>query len=196
MAVVGVVTVVLFAGACGGKEGPLGPTATVPQATTTTDPYAVPPVIDEAYVNRVLAGLDQVVGDAVRSVVRTRLLDEEVLLRLKAISSDDALQLKLNGLQKDLLGGMEGYRDPPGNKITTATRLIAANPSCVFAEVVKNFSAVNADGAQHLSIQWVALVPLDPTRDPKHYNVTGWMFAYDGFPDDRSEPPDPCDGFS
>ena len=28
---------------CGGKEEPLGPTATVPQGTTTTNPYAIPP---------------------------------------------------------------------------------------------------------------------------------------------------------
>ena len=35
--------------ACGGKDEPLVPTATVPQGTsTTTNPYAVPPVIDEA----------------------------------------------------------------------------------------------------------------------------------------------------
>ena len=32
--------------------------ATVPAPTTTTNPYAVPAVIDAAYVNRVLAGLD------------------------------------------------------------------------------------------------------------------------------------------
>jgi hypothetical protein len=30
--------------------------ATVPAPTTTTNPYAVPAVIDAAYVNRVLAG--------------------------------------------------------------------------------------------------------------------------------------------
>ena len=57
-------------GACGGgDDDALGPTATLPQATTTTDPYAVPAVIDEAYVNRVLAGLDQAVGEVTRLVV-------------------------------------------------------------------------------------------------------------------------------
>ncbi len=45
--------------------------ATVPPATTTTNPYAVPAVIDVAYVNRVLAGLDAVMGDAGRSLVRS-----------------------------------------------------------------------------------------------------------------------------
>ena len=36
--------------------------ATVPAPTTTTNPYAVPAVIDAAYVNRVLAGLDAADG--------------------------------------------------------------------------------------------------------------------------------------
>jgi hypothetical protein len=192
MAVVGVVTVVLFAGACGGKEEPLGPTATVPQATTTTDPYAVPPVIDEAYVNRVLAGLDQVVGDAVRSVVRTRLLDEEVYYRLMAVSSGDAFQLKLDSLQRDLLGGMTGYPASPGNKVTRVTRLISIKISCIFAEVTKDFAALNSTGETNLSTEWVALVPLDPTRDTHSYNPTHWVFVYDGLRADESAPPDPC----
>ena len=61
LAVVGLVVAALLATACGDKDEPLGPIGSVPQATTTTNPYAVPEVIDEAYVNRVcLAGsLDQ-----------------------------------------------------------------------------------------------------------------------------------------
>ncbi len=84
----------LVLAACGGDKEPLGPTATVPQPTTTTDPYAVPAVIDEAYVNRVLAGLDQAVGDIVRLVVSTRDIPPEVIDRLKAMYVGDALQLK------------------------------------------------------------------------------------------------------
>ena len=46
-------------GCGGGKDRVAGvPTATVP--TVPPDPYSVPAVIDEAYVNRVLAALDQV----------------------------------------------------------------------------------------------------------------------------------------
>ncbi|MFN2504089.1 MAG: hypothetical protein ABR540_07650, partial [Acidimicrobiales bacterium] len=47
------------------------PSATVgteAPSTTSADPYAVPAVIDEAYVNRVLAGLDAAVGEVVRLV--------------------------------------------------------------------------------------------------------------------------------
>jgi len=193
---VGVLVATLLLVACSDNEDPLGPAATLPQGTTTTNPYAVPAVIDEAYVNRVLAGLDQVVGDAIRLLAQRRLLDEDVYYRLRAVSSGDVFQLKLDGLQTDLLGGMSGYPESPGNKLTTVSRVISASSSCIFAEVLKDFSAVNADGASNLSRQWIALVPLDPPRDAGSYNPTRWMFIYDGFSPDRTEPPNPCSGKS
>jgi hypothetical protein len=189
----GVVLTVLLAGACADKSEPLGPTATLAQPTTTTDPYAIPPVIDEAYVNRVLAGLDAIVGDAVRHVMRTRLLDEEVFYLLRAVSSnDDTFRLKMDGLQEDLFAGMSGYRAEPGNKTTIVVRLLSASSTCLFAEVQKDFSAVNATGESHLSTEWVALVPIDLARDTAKHNATRWMFAYDGFRADMSAPPNPC----
>jgi hypothetical protein len=191
LAVVGVVVATLLT-SCGGKEEPLGPTATVPQGTTTTNPYAIPPVIDAAYVNRVLAGLDQVIGDAVRLVVKNRVVDEEVYYRLSSVYLGDTLQLNLDGIQEDLLGGMRGYRETPGNNVTTVTRLITATNTCVFAEVVKDYAPVNASGQANLSTQWVALVPLDFQRDVRHYNPTSWILLYEGFRDDLTQPADPC----
>jgi len=191
-AVVGMVMVGLLVGGCGGKEDALGPTATLPQPTTTTDPYAIPAVIDEPYVNRVLAGLDQAVGDVVRIVVGSRTIPPEAIERLKAIYVGDALQLKVDGLQNDMFRGFSGYRAVPGNKTTTVTRIIEATPSCIFAEVHKDFSAVSTNSDPALSIQWVALRPLDQTRDPMGYNSTRWVFTYDGFRQDLSKPDNPC----
>jgi hypothetical protein len=189
---VGVLLVGVVLAACGGESEPAGPTATVPQATSTTNPYAVPPVIDEAYVNRVLAGLDQVVGDAVRALVDTSVLDEGVYYRLRAVALDAVFQRKLDDLQDDLLTGMAGYRRPPGDKITTVRKLITVRDACIFAEVLKDFSAVNDDGASNESTQWVALVPLDPARDLHDYNPTPWVYLYDGFRPDQSMPADQC----
>jgi hypothetical protein len=192
MAVVAVVTVVLFAGACGGNEEPLGPTATVPQATTTTNPYAVPAVIDETYVNRVLAGLDQAVGDVVRLVVSARTIPPEALQRLKAIYVGEYLQLVVDLFQDDIFHDFAGYREAPGNKATTVTRLLTIKVACIFAQVHKDFSAVSLDPDPRLSTQWIALVPIDPSHDPNGYNPTGWAYSYDGFREDYSQPPDPC----
>jgi hypothetical protein len=192
MAVVGVVAVVLFAGACGGKEEPLGPTATVPQATTTTDPYTVPPVIDEPYVNRVLAGLDQAVGDVTRLVVSSRTIPPEAVERLKALYVGKSLQLTVDLYQDDMFSNFEGYRDHPGNQVTTLVRLIDVQPACIFAQVNTDFSAVSLDPDPALSNAWVALVPLDGYQDPKGYNPTRWAFAYEGFRKDLSQPENPC----
>ena len=105
LAVVGVVVAALLT-SCAGKEEPLGPAATVPRGTTTTNPYAIPPVIDEAYVNRVLAGLDQAVGDVTRLIVATRTVPPEAIDRLKVIYLDAGLlQLVVDTYQHDLLGG-------------------------------------------------------------------------------------------
>ena len=64
-------TLVLLGACSGGNDDDAAASRTLPSAppetpTTTTsapaDPYAIPAVIDEAYVNRVLAALDQVHG--------------------------------------------------------------------------------------------------------------------------------------
>ena len=86
--VVGVAAAVVAVGVAGcggdGSGATDGPTASVP--TTPPDPYAVPAVIDEAYVNRVLAALDQANGDVDGLVVScTNALPPEAIDRLKAI---------------------------------------------------------------------------------------------------------------
>jgi hypothetical protein len=194
MTVVGVVAGMLLSGACGSKEEPLGPTATVPQATTTTDPYAVPAVIDEAYVNRVLAGLDQAVGDVTRLVVSSRTIPREAVERLKALYVGRSLQLSVDLYQDDIFNNFEGYRESPGNQATTLVRLIDVNPGCIFAQVNTDFSAVSLYPDPALSNAWVALVPLDDSQDPNGYNPTRWAFASEGFRKDLSQPENPCAG--
>src|SRR3954447_16713594 len=72
-----------------GAAGNSIPPATDPPTTTTTNPYAIPTVIDAAYVNRVLAGLDAVNGEAVRLVVRSKTIPREAYDRLRAIYGTD-----------------------------------------------------------------------------------------------------------
>src|SRR5947208_3230786 len=43
-----------------------------------------------------------------------------------------------------------------------------------------------------LADQWVGLKPLPAGRDPRHQNPTPWIFVYDGFPRDHSQPANPC----
>lgn len=177
------------------KAGPGATVRTEPAPTTTTNPYAVPTVIDAAYVNRVLAGLDALRGDVTRLIVRTRTIPQEAYDRLRAMyGTDRSLQLRIDNFQGDLSHGLTGYNAQPGNQITTIAQLISASSKCIFARVARDYSAVGPGATPTSDKNWVSLIPLDGTRDPRGYNSTQWSFSYDGFPPDRSQPPDPCAG--
>jgi hypothetical protein len=192
MAVVGLAVAALAMFACGADKEPLGPTATVAQATTTTKPYAIPPVIDEAYVNRVLAGLDHAVGDVTRIIVASQTIPPEAIDRLKAIYLDtELLQLVVDTYQKDLLHGLEGIRPTPGDRNTTVTDLLTVKSGCVFAAVRTDASAV-ALTPNATYEQWIGLIPTKTTGVTVPYNTTNWGFVYEGFTPDLSSPPDPC----
>ena len=176
------------------------PSATVPTApatTTTTDPYAVPAVIDEAYVNRVLAGLDAAVGEVVRMVVRTRTIPREAVDRLRAVYATDArLQLKIDSFQQDLRANLPGYRLPePGNKRSVVHEMISVEPQCIYVRVQRDYSASSIDPIPELATQWIAIKPLDRSRDPFAYNQVRWAYLYEGFARGFSAPAtDPCRG--
>jgi hypothetical protein len=148
----------------------------------------VPAVIDAAYVNRVLAALDAVVGDAVRIVVRTRALPKEAVDRLTAVYADpDALQLEIDLLQEELRTGLRSLTPQPGNKRTVVTDLVNGTETCIFAKISRDYSAVSASSVP-LDTQWVALKPM--SRTP--YNPTSWGYIYEGFQEDLGPPDNPC----
>jgi hypothetical protein len=176
-----------------GSAGANPTLATDPPRTTTTDPYAVPAVIDAAYVNRVLAGLDAALGDVFRIVRRTNTIPPEAYAELKALYSDpDFMQIRIDGYQLDIRNGFRNYKPDPGNRSSSVIRLINVRQTCIFVQVSRDYTAVGLNPAAELQTQWVALRPLDRSRDPNGYNPTPWALAYDGFPPDRSQPPDPC----
>ena len=87
------VVTTLVVAACSSGSGEAEQRTTVPTApalTTTTNPYAVPEVIDAAYVNRVLTGLDAAVGDVVRIVLAAGHVTPESLDRLEALDQGEA----------------------------------------------------------------------------------------------------------
>jgi hypothetical protein len=194
LAVVGVLLAGSILGACGGEEQPLGPTATVPQGTTTTNPYAVPAVIDEPYVNRVLAGLDHAMGEVTRMVVREESISQEAISRLKALYAGDYLNLTLASFEADLRNGLSTYREKPGDRTTVVTQLISTSPSCVFAEVSRDYSAASNLPSVVEVVQWIAIQPT--VSQFPDYNPTRWMLLYDGYDKGRVAPSNPCDATS
>jgi len=175
----------------------VGPTvATAPETTTTTDPYAVPPVIDVAYVNRVLAGLDAAVGDVVRFVVKNHPAPHDITLRLRPLYNTEALVDQIDFFRQDAAEDYKGYKSNPANEQSATLNIITANPKCIFARVTRDYRPVSANQEAQLSEQWVGLVPLDPSRDPDHVNATGWSYIYDGFEEGHLPPRNPCDASS
>lgn len=176
-------------------KGATGPTATVatePAPTTTTDPYAVPTVIDAAYVNRVLAGLDAQIGDVTRMVIQTKTIPPEAYDRIRAVYADaEFLQLTIDNYQSDIRRNFAGYKPVPGNEVTTVTELITTRPTCVFARVKRDYSSVATTPSSSEPL-WVALKPLNTQQDPHKYNSTSWALTYDGFSPGRTPPSNPC----
>ncbi len=193
LAVVGMLVVGLVVGAAcgGGDDEPLGPTATVPQATTTTNPYAVPAVIDEAYVNRVLAGLDQVFGDAVRIVVASRTFPTDAARRVEAVYAGNVRLAVLGSISDAANSRLDNFEQPPSNQRTTASDLLMATPTCIFTEISRDYSGVTTDDDPPVT-QWAVLRRAENFDTPGGHNPTGWVYVFDGVDQDGSAPEDPC----
>jgi hypothetical protein len=199
-AVAGAAMLLLAACSDGGGAAVGVPSATVPTLppqTTTTNPYDIPDVIDAAYVNRVLAGLDAAFGDIVRIVVRTRSVTPEILDRMKAIYADvTILNLQLRVLQDNLNLRPELLPAEPGNKVTTVSDLIIASPTCVFVRVSRDYSS-HIGRQSPVRQEWAALVPMQPTAatpEVSLYNGVGWAWIYEGSTQSGEAPSKPpCD---
>ena len=193
---VAAVTVVLAACSDNG-DGALGvPSATVataPATTTTTNPYAVPAVIDAAYVNRVLAGLDAAFGDVARDLARTKQLPDRTVERLKGIYGNlEIFNLQFGVLQVYARTAPIPLPDVPGNKRTTVQELLISQRECIYASVMRDYSAF-VGRAQPARTEWVALKPLQPGTDIVGINPTGWAYVYEGSdPDGRAPSTSPC----
>ena len=173
----------LLLGACSDKPAePDTPSATVPTApatTATTNPYAVPAVIDVAYVNRVLAWFDQVEGDVLRSVMSSRTLMPDDVSRIRAIhASDGTFQVALDAIQFDIRSGFAGALPNPGNKKTVVLDILSAKSSCMYLRVDRDYTAVARAPNPSLRTQWVALRRIDSPVSSS--NATGWGYQMNG----------------
>ena len=145
-----------------------------------------------ATVNRILAGLDGVMGDLQRILVRERRITPEVTERLRAIYTGPELLNQIDAFQADVANGLTGYRNPPGNRVTTVSRLITASPICVFAEVSRDYGPITDGLAPPPASLYVILVDKAEADDPRQLNPTPWAMLYDGVQADGSQPEDVC----
>jgi hypothetical protein len=185
MAIAGSICALLLSACADRPATPEVPSATVQTApattatTATTNPYDVPAVIDVAYVNRVLAWLDQFEGDIARSIMSSRSLKADDVARLRAIhASDGAFQVALDAIQFDIRSGFSGALPNPGATRTVVIEILSAKSSCIYVKVDRDYTAVASNPNPSLRTQWVALRRIDPPISS--YNATGWGYQLNG----------------
>ncbi|MGH9152382.1 MAG: hypothetical protein ACRD03_08310 [Acidimicrobiales bacterium] len=188
-----------LAAGCSPGDASLPPEPTVPTApssttsTTVVDVSAIPEVIDEAYLNRVLAALDAVEARATELIVANKALVPEAAEILNSVYADDRFSAHADAWVEALVDDPALSSVRAGSRRTTVERVITAGPTCVWSEVRRDYSETTAT-PQPLQTEYVALRPLDPSNDPNQHNSTAWMITVDGFNADGSEPVDPCRG--
>ena len=192
----GLALVLVVAAACGGdsRNDDARPSATVPPEPPTTvpaDPYAIPPVIDAAYLNSVFEALDRVDGDVSRLIVANNAFVPDAAIRLRAIYSEDEFRRQQEQWLGSLRRGLDRFRRPPGNRRSTTERVISARSDCVFAAVSIDLSPVTTNEPA-VATEYIAIRPVEAPAQSKQHNPTPWMITAEGFNEDRSQPPDPC----
>ena len=147
---------------------------------------------ETATVDRILAGLDGVMGDLQRILVRERRITPEVTDRLRAIYVGPELLNQLDAFRADVANGLVGLKNPPGNRVNTVSRMITVIPICIFVEVTRDYSPLTAGAAPRPASLYVVLVAKTEADDPRQLNPTPWAMLYDGVQVDGSQPEDIC----
>ena len=196
---IGGVIGLLLAG-CGSSQPRALPITTLAPATststsTTASPAVVdpvPPVITVAYVNSVLAQLDAVYSDALRTTLTTKTVSPSVETMLRAIYADPLYATELRVFHDQLQHIPQDLRTPMGDRITTVAQLISATRSCIFISTHTDFSELVVHPAAPFGSEYYSLVSKIPGDDPNHLNSTPWMFGYNSTSLKPETVPDAC----
>ena len=176
------VAALALAAGCNGKADG-GPETTLPPpptaSTAPADPYAVPAVINEAYVNRVLAALDQVEGDVIRNLVATRVPQIADTMRLRAIYNDPQFQLEFDDLLAFARTDLSQFKVPPGNRKTAVTKVVTARPDCTYVEASTDFAdVVRVPPTQPADqVKAITLRRTQDGADQQDLNPTPWSIS-------------------
>jgi len=185
-------------GACasgGAKPGGTASVGTAPRAqasTTTIDPWAVPAVITVPYVNRVLAELNHIDGNAIRSARAANALTPEFnQLEMSIFATEQNFDLTQQVWQKTIADGWANVSEDPGDVVSTVMQLLSTSSQCIYASVREDFSHQGPGGVGVAPKWWIALSPTRPTTA----NPTHWAFIYDGYDSSGGAPTNACAGY-
>lgn len=192
------------AGACSdGRESQPGATVppggdgaatSAPATTLPAQSYEVPEVIDEAYVQKVVSAYDQVLGDAIRILVRDQGVSEDFLEHLLAIYTEPEFDVHQRAWRETIAQGDLAKRpEKSGDPVTTVLTLIDATPTCVIARADRDLRATTTvEPEESPQDDYIVLVRKREGRDPAQVNPTPWVMSFDGFKNDNSVPRASC----
>jgi hypothetical protein len=152
---------------------------TAPSTTpTAADPWAVPATITPGYLDRVLAELDHIDGDAFRdarahNAVTPRFVELEQAIR----AGPHDVRVNENLVTNQVKAGWPNIRLVPSDRRTTVETLLTAPAPCIFASVSVDFSGFTVGPPTQYPQWYVALVPSPVST----LNPTHWVLADDGF---------------
>ena len=174
----------LLLGACNGGGGGGDGTTLPPRVSTTASTvpdYSVPAVIDVAYVEKVMAALDHVYGDAIRILARERKITQEFLEHLIAIYGEAQFDRSQAIWVRDVSAGLPGLSARPGDPSTTVQEVTSKDPRCVVIRVDRDFSATHQGSDNPSPQEFIALSSKPTDRDPRSLNPTPWVMTFDGY---------------
>jgi len=159
-----------------------GPGTESTTATSTTTPAidtaVVPKVITVAYVDAVLAKLDAINGDALRSMVGAGHLTSKAVDDLYAIYSQNLAPTAIAALSSLHKSNLRNLRTPPGNQATKVLALLYASSHCIFVKVAVDYSAVDIVSPRPPFSQYEGLNIRGPLN-VREGNPTQWDIFYD-----------------
>lgn len=182
----------VVAGCAVGEDAP-PPRAdpTIATAVAPTHPLAVPEVVDEAYVNRLLAAYDQAIGEAFRVYVAAGGPTAEAEERVRAMVGDeDGLWMSVYG-NFDVLFALLSM-DEPGNPSNRVLELDVATPDCIHVKVLRHAAPqIGISGGDPFPT-WMGLRRVGEPGSLGPYNPTGWMLVSGVDTEGNAPPGGPC----
>ncbi|HEX2039300.1 MAG TPA: hypothetical protein VHF47_06165 [Acidimicrobiales bacterium] len=140
----------------------------------------MPAVIDVAYVEKVMAALDHVYGDAIRILARERQITKEFLEHLVAIYTEREFEVAQRAWVEDVAKGLPGLVGAPENPRTGIRHALLLTEACILVAVDRDFSG-SRSSPPSTPQKFIGLTPKQPARDPRNLNPTPWSISFDGF---------------
>lgn len=159
----------------------------------TAEDYAIPEVMDEAYVERVLQALYDVEDDAVQLMLSANSMTEQSKQMLAAIYDAQQLEPQVELYRQAAAEGFPDLLRDPGSQTVEVYRVISSRPDCLFVAGLRDFADVLASPRDRSGEEdFIQLLSKDEGQDPLGLNPTPWVIGGSVTRTDGSEPDDPC----